>query len=267
MPPPMPATLLCVGTIESFEQASDGQLDAADRTRIMAIRHPLARKRSRAAALLLAHALAWRFGGAPQDQRVVRDARGRPLHSRGASVSLSHSGDRVACSLSTAATGVGVDLQMTRTRHDTAAIAAQYFSEREAEWLSARPREAFFQLWVLKEAYLKALGLGLSGGLGRLTCVVEGGRISGSVDGEHPVALQLYRADAFYCALARLGGSSDEPACMQYVPDRGWAAAPLVCIATGEANRRSALPQAVPYRFSLSLSTSRFGSRRRSPSA
>jgi 4'-phosphopantetheinyl transferase len=48
-------------------------------------------------------------------------------------------------------------------------IAERYFSPREAAQLRSLPRVqqslAFFRCWTRKEAYLKALGCGISGGL------------------------------------------------------------------------------------------------------
>jgi phosphopantetheinyl transferase len=57
-------------------------------------------------------------------------------------------------------------------------------------------------LWVLKEAYLKALGLGLAGGLATLECRIEPPAIVASVaDGPAP-RLALWSAQGCYVGLA-----------------------------------------------------------------
>ena len=64
---------------------------------------------------------------------------------------------------------VGVDVE--RLGRAPLAVTERYFSAAEAAQLRALPVEAqprrFVQLWTLKEAYLKAVGSGLAGGLGR----------------------------------------------------------------------------------------------------
>ena len=57
------------------------------------------------------------------------------------------------------------------------AVAERYFSAAEAAQLRALTSDAqprrFLQLWTLKEAYLKAIGTGLAGGLGRMSFMFE----------------------------------------------------------------------------------------------
>jgi 4'-phosphopantetheinyl transferase len=70
---------------------------------------------------------------------------------------------------------VGVDVEKSgRVSLD---VAEQYFSAAEAAQLFALPAHMqprrFLQLWTLKEAYLKAVGTGLAGGLGRMSFVFE----------------------------------------------------------------------------------------------
>jgi 4'-phosphopantetheinyl transferase len=72
---------------------------------------------------------------------------------------------------------IGVDVE----RIDPAvrlAVARRYFSPPEVAALDALPPEArsrrFQRLWTLKEAYLKALGTGISGGLGSMTFHLDG---------------------------------------------------------------------------------------------
>jgi 4'-phosphopantetheinyl transferase len=61
---------------------------------------------------------------------------------------------------------IGVDVEAWREMRDEAALVRRYFSAAEiAAWEAVPPAqrtEAFFNLWTRKEAYIKALGRGLS---------------------------------------------------------------------------------------------------------
>src|SRR5262249_12254488 len=64
-------------------------------------------------------------------------------------------------------------------RHsDLGNLAARFFSPAEAAELEMLPsdlqRERFFELWTLKESYIKARGRGLSLGLSKFAFTVEG---------------------------------------------------------------------------------------------
>ncbi len=60
---------------------------------------------------------------------------------------------------------VGVDAENIERRTDTVGIADRFFAEPEVKMLHATPAERqvglFFEIWTLKEAYLKACGSGL----------------------------------------------------------------------------------------------------------
>ncbi len=101
---------------------------------------------------------AWRFGVSAQ---------GRPeIASPATSLdfNVSHTDGLVACVVTRGAE-VGVDVERVRPERATPALAARVFApaERaELAGLSGRAHaERFFTLWTLKEAYLKARGLGL----------------------------------------------------------------------------------------------------------
>jgi 4'-phosphopantetheinyl transferase len=61
---------------------------------------------------------------------------------------------------------VGADVEDTLRPGQTVEIANSYFAPAEAAALRALPlerqRERFFELWTLKESYIKARGMGLS---------------------------------------------------------------------------------------------------------
>lgn len=78
---------------------------------------------------------------------------------------VSHSGG-VALYAVTRGREVGLDIEAIREDFAGLEIAERFFSAREVETLRALPAElqtaAFFNCWTRKEAYIKALGEGLS---------------------------------------------------------------------------------------------------------
>jgi 4'-phosphopantetheinyl transferase len=114
---------------------------------------------------------------APSAWRFARNDQGKPFAIAAAgrtgipSFNLSHAGGVVVCAVTMQA-AVGVDVEDVRRPVDMAVIARQFFSAPEVAALAALPsderRERCFALWTLREAYLKATGLGLSVALDQL---------------------------------------------------------------------------------------------------
>lgn len=125
--------------------------------------------------LLLRVTLADRLQRPAAGFRFRREASGRlvPQHDEGWHFSLSHCEGAVALLVADAPCGVDVE-RIRRAR--TLAVARRYFSADEAAWLEALPADeqdsAFFRLWTLKEAAVKALGTGLAGNMARLAFAI-----------------------------------------------------------------------------------------------
>ena len=121
---------------------------------------------------LLRHALECFTQRAGASWRIVADVDGKPECVGGPAISLSHSGTSLVCAV--AASGdIGIDVETRGPRTAVAGIAERYFTPAEAAWVAADAERRFRMLWVLKEAYLKALGTGLAGGLATLECRIE----------------------------------------------------------------------------------------------
>lgn len=64
---------------------------------------------------------------------------------------------------------IGIDLEYLRENVDYASIAKRFFCETEFKLINSciaeQQQQRFYQLWTAKEAYLKAIGKGLGGGL------------------------------------------------------------------------------------------------------
>jgi 4'-phosphopantetheinyl transferase len=81
------------------------------------------------------------------------------------SFNLSHTAGLVACGV-TVGKAIGVDVECADRRLRWEAIARRFFAADEVRALSRVPEadraSAFFRLWTLKEAYVKARGMGLT---------------------------------------------------------------------------------------------------------
>jgi len=77
--------------------------------------------------------------------------------------SLSHR--RGVSVIALAGAQIGVDLEFIDFQVEIDAVAARFFAPDELEALSQRPadarRDLFFWLWTRKEAFVKALGVGI----------------------------------------------------------------------------------------------------------
>lgn len=70
---------------------------------------------------------------------------------------------------------IGVDVEYLRPMPDAEQIAQRFFTAREFSLVqnAALKDRLFFQLWTAKEAYLKAIGTGLSGMLDRVEITLD----------------------------------------------------------------------------------------------
>lgn len=102
-------------------------------------------------------ASAWEFSSGPHGKPFLRSF--PSLH-----FNLSHCDGLVACALSQTVE-VGLDVERV-TRDAPIELAQRYFAVEEEQWLKELPPSArhtgFFQLWTMKEAFIKATGDGLS---------------------------------------------------------------------------------------------------------
>lgn len=90
------------------------------------------------------------------------------LNNQQLQFNLSHS-ENLAIYAITSYHLIGVDVEYIRPMPDAENLAKRFFAYQEFEQISYLPTtkkdKEFFTLWTAKEAYLKAIGKGLSGGL------------------------------------------------------------------------------------------------------
>jgi 4'-phosphopantetheinyl transferase len=101
----------------------------------------------------------------PRAVQFTQGPRGKPyLDGPGPFFNLSHSGKLAL--IAVARSEIGVDLEKVRHLESLSAIAQRHFSTFEFAALDALEDEArelaFYRCWTRKEAYIKALGVGLS---------------------------------------------------------------------------------------------------------
>jgi 4'-phosphopantetheinyl transferase len=164
-----------IATATPSELADDGirtkflnSLSADEKTRMMRFH-----SRESQDLFLLAHGLvrtwlsrcqavdaaAWRFETGPHGRPEISDP---PSSLR---FNLSHTKGLAACAI-TDGCDVGIDVEHIARPVSARELAKRFFSEREYADLSGLDGDAerarFFEYWTLKEAYIKARGLGLS---------------------------------------------------------------------------------------------------------
>jgi phosphopantetheinyl transferase len=184
------------------DEAVAALVTAEDRERSSGTMLPRRRAEYLAGRALLRHAIAEVSGRAPSSLQFVVSPTGKPACVDGPAISLSHSGDAVVCAV--ANVSVGVDVETVRER-SVAGIAERHFTPAEARWLDTDPANRFTMLWVLKEAYLKAVGLGFAGGLASIECRIEPPLLTASVaTGAETPRLELLAGEGLFVGVAAL---------------------------------------------------------------
>ena len=165
-------------------------LSADERERARRFRRATDRESFVIARGLLRILLGCYLGSRPGTLRFQYSANGKPElcdeHRRnGLQFNLSHSGEVIAIAFALKRR-VGVDVEQVQDDSFHESVAEKFFSTAESATLLALPHserlQAFYKCWTRKEAYLKAVGSGISSALDGLDDIsFEGGRTSGFV--------------------------------------------------------------------------------------
>ncbi|WP_232520364.1 4'-phosphopantetheinyl transferase family protein [Ralstonia solanacearum] len=170
--------MLCVWTVRSHEYADEvprflGQLPASERQRAEAFHFERDRVSYAVSHYALRQVLAGHLGLDGFGHAFEIGPRGKPSLPRafadsGLEFSLSHTHGLALIAVSRLG-AVGVDVERVVDTVDVHGLAASVFAEPESRHLAgldaAAARHGFFRLWVRKEAYVKARGIGLADGL------------------------------------------------------------------------------------------------------
>jgi 4'-phosphopantetheinyl transferase len=178
LPPECPADVSLWRIDIAFDARLDDPMFASlsgdERTRAQAFHRSMDALRFAMVRAALRTLLAERLGIAAEDVPFASDEAGRPslANSHAIDFNVSHSGDHGLIALSSRRR-VGVDIEERATRFDWRTVAEIALSphERDAvERLAAHAQtDAFYDIWVTKEAILKALGVGITKGMQHFT--------------------------------------------------------------------------------------------------
>lgn len=147
----------------------DNLLAQEEKERCDRFRHVTSRERYLIARWLLRTSLSRYVDIDPRDWQFSKNQFGRPeiaLPNLSAlRFNLSYSGEAALLGVAWAR-DIGVDLEYVNTSIDVMQLARHHFAPLEVEQLESVPdkrrRDLFFTIWTLKEAYVKARGMGLS---------------------------------------------------------------------------------------------------------
>lgn len=166
------------GRMSDFAERQDeflGCLSGDERERSRGIKRDIARDRYVISRGLLRQTLAEYVACAPAELQFAVGLHGKPfLSGHELYFNLSHSGDSLLLAVSDLQ-AIGVDIETVRDRDNLPGIAERSFSAAELAYWQALPEaervSAFFRLWTIKEAFVKAVGRGIA--LGLASCEVD----------------------------------------------------------------------------------------------
>jgi 4'-phosphopantetheinyl transferase len=161
---------LMVGSLDIDAGSLAGLLSADERQRAGRFAFERDRRRYIVARARLRQLLGERLGAAPESLQFVYNPHGKPALARRPGqrdlrFNVSHCGEVAAYAFADGR-DVGVDVEEVRELPDADDLAMRLFSRRErAAYMRLPVRErpqGFFNCWTRKEAFIKALGEGLS---------------------------------------------------------------------------------------------------------
>ncbi len=164
---------------ERVADARDRLLTEDERARLLAFRFERHRREYITTRILVRTALSHYHQTSPKAWRFTFNAYGKPTADGdcGMNFNLSNCPDLVACLISHGPE-VGVDVEPKARAMEIAEVAKTVFSPLELEQLESLPEpdrlDRGVSLWTLKEAYIKARGMGVSLPLKKFSFVFGG---------------------------------------------------------------------------------------------
>ncbi|HEY0827258.1 MAG TPA: 4'-phosphopantetheinyl transferase superfamily protein [Bacilli bacterium] len=147
------------------------KIEETKQKKICAYRQQADKERSILGDILIRIMLFNHFGWVDTGQPFAINQYGKPslIGRTEMQFNLSHSGDWIVCAVSS--NPIGIDVEKINVVD--LSIANRFFSKEEQTALFSRSEEEklpyFYELWTLKESYIKAIGKGLSEPLNQFT--------------------------------------------------------------------------------------------------
>ena len=157
-----------VGDVETYGRLL---LSPDEQRRLAAYRSRESAERYVVTRALVRVVLGARLGVDPCDVVISHTDRGKPVLAESLQFNVSHSGDLILLAVS-ADRAVGVDVERRRDVERVQALVARWLTPDERDQVARIAEsglavsEAFLRVWSLKEARLKALGVGIAGAAG-----------------------------------------------------------------------------------------------------
>jgi 4'-phosphopantetheinyl transferase len=151
---------------------------------------------------LLRRILADSLKSEPSALRFTRNTHGKPFLEDGRlEFNVSHSRDRLLVAV-TAGRAVGIDIEFRRTKLTMESIAKRWFAPEEQTFFRTLedPATGFFEIWAKKEAYVKAMGVGIYKDLNTFAVPLGERRFSPILDKAGQWFFQTLEIDSGYAA-------------------------------------------------------------------
>ncbi len=132
------------------------------------------RKRSLAGDILVRKYLSKLYGMSKEKIEIKKGIHGKPyVLNLPAHFNVSHSGDYTVVAISDRPIGIDVEI----IKDFSAILAKKLFNEDELKYISGSSttrkkflmQKSFYEIWTAKEAFLKYMGTGISGGISSLS--------------------------------------------------------------------------------------------------
>ena len=148
----------------------------------------------------------------PQEVNFQYNAYGKPqlldnINTIDLQFNISHSED-IAIYGITCHNLIGVDIEYIRPMPEAENLAKRFFSRKEFEEIRRlsypEKNREFFRFWTAKEAYLKAIGKGISGGLEKVELSTQEPRVFISLPESNNITYNLFYLTPHYNYLAAI---------------------------------------------------------------
>ncbi|NJN73874.1 MAG: 4'-phosphopantetheinyl transferase superfamily protein [Limnothrix sp. RL_2_0] len=150
----------------------------------------------------------------PQDLEFIYGEYGKPF-VQNISFNFSHTKELAFCAVTKeiSSLNLGIDIEIINRKTDPLALAKRFFDPVEFQYLQSQSLENqltdFVRFWTAKEAYLKALGTGLQGGLDQVVIALTD-QPSFQNSGAQDWTLKMFQPDAHHWGAIAVNTNSCE---------------------------------------------------------